>query len=131
MLHVTNLNYDTFAQTFDISAAIGVDRYTYEQYMKAVIPLFHALMFISEEEQVNGLTYIIDFGGSTMKFLKWMGFDKIKQMADFINVSFIFFFSLSYDVMSGSDITPSIKVCKPLGYKFSGNVVTSITTLRT
>ena len=39
---------------------------------------------------------------------------------------------LSYDVASGSEITPYNKICKPLVvYQFSGNVMTSITTLRT
>ena len=39
---------------------------------------------------------------------------------------------LSYDVTSGSEITPCNKICKPLVvYRFSGNVMTSITTLRT
>ena len=39
--------------------------------------------------------------------------------------------SLSYDVASGSEITPCNKICKPLVvYQFSGNVMTSITTLR-
>ena len=39
---------------------------------------------------------------------------------------------LSYDVSSGSEITPCNKICKPLVvYRFSGNVMTSITTLCT
>ena len=39
---------------------------------------------------------------------------------------------LSYDVASGSEITPCNKICKPLVvYRFTGNVITSITTLRT
>ena len=38
---------------------------------------------------------------------------------------------LSYDVASGSEITPCNKICKPLVvYRFSGNVMTSIKTLR-
>ena len=37
---------------------------------------------------------------------------------------------LSYDVTSGSEITPCKKIDKPLVvYRFSGNVMTSITTL--
>ena len=44
----------------------------------------------------------------------------------------IFNMCLSYDVASGSEITPCNKICKPLVvYQFSGNVMTSITTLRT
>ena len=39
---------------------------------------------------------------------------------------------LSYDVVSGSEITPCNKNDKPLVvYRFSGNVIMSITTLRT
>ena len=40
---------------------------------------------------------------------------------------------LSYDVAaSGSEITPCNKICKPLVvYRFSGNVMTSITTSST
>ena len=41
-------------------------------------------------------------------------------------------FFLSYDIASGSEITPSIKIDKPLVvYRFSGNVMTFITTLHT
>ena len=40
--------------------------------------------------------------------------------------------NLSYDVASGSKITPCNKIDKPLVvYIFTGNVMTSITTLRT
>ena len=39
---------------------------------------------------------------------------------------------LSYDVASGSEITPCNEIDKPLVvYRFTGNVMTSITTLRT
>ena len=41
-------------------------------------------------------------------------------------------FNLSYDVASWSEITPCNKICKPLVvYRLTGNVITSITTLRT
>ena len=41
-------------------------------------------------------------------------------------------FTLSDDVACGSEITPCNKICKPLVvYRFTGNVITSITTLRT
>ena len=41
-------------------------------------------------------------------------------------------YGLSYDVASGSEITPCNKIDKPLVvYRFTGNVMTSITTLRT
>ena len=41
-------------------------------------------------------------------------------------------YDLSYDVASGSEITPCNKIDKPLVvYRFSGNVMTSITTLCT
>ena len=40
--------------------------------------------------------------------------------------------SLSYDVASESEITPCNKIDKPLVvYQLTGNVMTSITTLRT
>ena len=40
--------------------------------------------------------------------------------------------NLSYDVASGSEITPCNKIDKPLVvYRFMGNVLTSITTLGT
>ena len=39
---------------------------------------------------------------------------------------------LAYDVASRSEITPCNKICKPLVvYRFTGNVITSITSLRT
>ena len=46
-------------------------------------------------------------------------------------VKYILSIGLSYDVASGSEVTPCNKICKPLVvYRFSGNVMTSITTLR-
>ena len=42
------------------------------------------------------------------------------------------YYLLSYDVASGSEITPCNKIDKPLVvYRFTGNVMTSIATLRT
>ena len=47
-------------------------------------------------------------------------------------VGFIRYVALSYDVASGSEITPCNKIEKHLVvYRFTGNVMTSITTLRT
>ena len=55
-------------------------------------------------------------------------------------VEFVLFstkIDLSYDILSGSEIAPCNKINKPLVvyrlvvYKFSGNIMTSITTLRT
>ena len=41
-------------------------------------------------------------------------------------------YTLSYDVASESEITPCNKIDKPLVvYRFTGNVMTSVTTLRT
>ena len=40
------------------------------------------------------------------------------------------YYVLSYDVASGSEIMPCNKICKPLMvYRFTGKVMTSITTL--
>ena len=46
--------------------------------------------------------------------------------------SLLFSIFLSYDVESESEITPCNEIDKPLVvYRFTGNVLTSITTLRT
>ena len=46
-------------------------------------------------------------------------------------MSQIYMFIISYDVVSGSEITLCNKNYKPLvAYRFSGNVMTSISTLR-
>ena len=55
-------------------------------------------------------------------------------MANNSGVAFSLLFSifLSYDVESESEITPCNEIDKPLVvYRFTGNVLTSITTLRT
>ena len=52
----------------------------------------------------------------------------------FDDLLFILKKTLSYDVLSGKIITPCNKIDKPLVVytrRFSGNVMTSITTLRT
>ena len=57
----------------------------------------------------------------TKMYLLYLHFFKFKYM-----------YILSYDVASGSEITPCNKNDKPLVvYRFTGNVMTSITTLRT
>ena len=44
----------------------------------------------------------------------------------------LFLNHLSYEVASGSEVTPCNKIDKPLVvYRFTGNVMTSITMLRT
>ena len=46
--------------------------------------------------------------------------------------TYVVYYILSHDVASGSEITPSNKIDKPLVvYRFSGNVMASITTLHT
>ena len=48
------------------------------------------------------------------------------------SICFDMVLNLSYDVASGSEIIPCNKIDKPLVvYIFSGNVMTSITTLQT
>ena len=48
------------------------------------------------------------------------------------SLSILKYIILSYDVSSESEITPCNKIDKPLVfYRFSGNVMTSISTLRT
>ena len=52
--------------------------------------------------------------------------------SDSFNSAEQFSIHISYDVASGSEITPCNIIDKPLVvYRFSGNVITSITTLRT
>ena len=47
-------------------------------------------------------------------------------------IEYLFYLFLSYDVASGSEIKPCNKIDKPLVvYRFTGNVMTSITTLLT
>ena len=54
---------------------------------------------------------------------------RLKNLNLFFNTAYIY---LSYEVASGSEITPCNKIDKPLVvYRFTGNVMTSITTLRT
>ena len=56
----------------------------------------------------------------------------VKSKCGYKHYSGIESYCLSYDVASESEITPCNKICKPLVvYRFSGNVMTSITTLRT
>ena len=67
-------------------------------------------------------------GSKLYHLTKWYFDEKI---CSFIFDTIMFSF-LSHDVASGSDITLCNKICKPLVvYRFTGNVMTSITTLRT
>ena len=75
-------------------AAIPTEKCTYNEYMRAMLPLFHSLMFMTEEVQVNGLTFLVDFGGVNMGLITWMGLENMRLTADFINVrrfSFAYF----------------------------------------
>ena len=70
------------------------------------------------------------------KFVVSKAYNKVSFSFPEIDIAFIAFvrkymFNLSYDVASGSEIAPCNKICKPLVvYNFTGNVITSITTLR-
>ena len=57
---------------------------------------------------------------------------KVIKYSTFQVNSVCLYVHLSYDVATGSEITPCNKICKPLVvYRFSGNVITYITTLLT
>ena len=57
--------------------------------------------------------------------------DSLQNLATSLSFFIVLDF-LSYDVAFGSEITPCNKIDKPLVvYRFTGNVMTSITTLRT
>lgn len=43
-------------------------------------------MFFDEEEQVNGITFLFDYGGVHMSIMTWMGLDNLRNLADFMNV---------------------------------------------
>ena len=65
--------------------------------------------------------------------LAFSGQLKLKSHIEFdILFKYVSQFILSYDVTSGSEKTPCNKIDKPLVvYRFTGNVMTSITTLHT
>ena len=61
-------------------------------------------------------------------FFSWNSLLKIFKMST-MKLCTSITFTLSYDVASGSEITPCDKIDKPLVvYRFTGNVMTSITT---
>ena len=70
-------------------------------------------------------------GGHLQKF--WGHFKFIPYSFNtFFSILYLFCYFLSYDGASESEITPCNKIDKPLVvYRFMGNVMTSITTLRT
>ena len=45
-------------------------------------------MFFDEDEQVNGMVFLFDYGGAKMSHLSWIGFDNMKRQAEFVNVRF-------------------------------------------
>ena len=56
---------------------------------------------------------------------------RVKGVCSFIKLNTVVLF-LSYDVASGSEITPCNKIDKPLVvYRFTGNIMMSMTMLRT
>ena len=77
-------------------------------------------------------TFVLDVQKSTLDIC----FDCKRRRNIFIPQSYLkaqyFEIVFSYDVASGSEITPCNKIDKPLVvYRFTGNVMTSITPLRT
>ena len=71
---------------FDISDAMNTKAYTYDEFLLALVPLFHALLFFDEEEQVNGIIFLADYGGAKMGHLTWVGLDNMKRLAEFTTV---------------------------------------------
>ena len=76
---------------------------------------------------IKELTFKLLWYSSTSPFLKGFTFQWFKNLLYKGGIEK----SLSYDVASGSEITPWNKIDNLLlVYKFTGNVMTSITTLR-
>ena len=83
----------------------------------------------SEKVEVKAVLQCSEF--SCKLFLEFKIEDEFQECRRIINEIFEDYI-LSYDVASGSEITPCNKIDKPLVvYRFTGNVMTSITTLRT
>ena len=63
-----------------------MSEYTWNDFLLAYVPLFHSMMFFDEDEQVNGIQFLADYGGAKMSHLTWIGFDNMKKLAEFTNV---------------------------------------------
>lgn len=68
--------------------AINMSSYSWNDFLLANVPLFHSLMFFDEDEQVNGIQFLADYGGAKMSHLSWIGFDNMKKLAEFTNKAF-------------------------------------------
>ena len=97
--------------------------------------LLNLLNELGKRDKMRGLPSILSlFRNEFNKFNNTRArmLDSIYHMTNTLKSHFWRKNVLSYDVASGSEITPCNKICKPLVvYRFSGNVTTSITTLRT
>ena len=64
-------------------------------------------------------------------YLLHTDFDRIDQAILILEAGVSYYTYLSYDATPWSEIMPCNKICKPLVvYRFLGNVMASITTLR-
>ena len=67
-----------------------------------------------------------------IKMYHYFKMSKVLLLSIFLTIDSLDNIFLSYDVASESEITPCNKIDKPLVvYRCTGNVMTSITTLRT
>ena len=76
-------------QSITLTGFLDLDEYSSAEVVRAVVPLVHAMTFFLEEVQVNGITFLADCGGLTMKVLMWWGADKLKQQAEIMTVSWV------------------------------------------
>ena len=72
---------------FHFPGAVDLSRRSLEDYSKAEVPLFKSILFFNEEAQVNGMTFLIDYGGVSLKMMTPASANHIKRKAEFTNVS--------------------------------------------
>ena len=82
----------------------------------------------AEKTDLSGITLCLFLASETKK----SHLEILDNVADNKHIHLYLIKYLSYDVASGSEITPCNKIDKTLVvYRFTGNVMASITTLRT
>ena len=71
-----------------ISGALDTTgRYSYEEFVKAYMPMLHSMLFFHEANQVNGMVFFTDFGSASMSLFTWAGLDAFTNTAEYVNVS--------------------------------------------
>lgn len=74
----------TFLDQLDLTGR----SYTFEEWFRAITLIFDAICFLDPRASINGITFIMDAAGVTMRHLMFFGFENSRKQFQVMQVVF-------------------------------------------